>query len=137
MPAAGFKAWSARHGHAILATLVVHELAAGTAFTVAGQTGAGSLLWAAGAGLALAYLLATFALRIRASRRPQLFVVTTVLLAATTGAAVAGVYGVANLLGLLGMLAVMAPQHHPQRHVTSIGHAANARNCDERSPDRR
>jgi hypothetical protein len=136
MAITGARVWLSRHGEPVLAALVAHELAAGAAFTVAGLPGVGSFLWAVGTGLALAYLLVNLPMRIRVSRRPQLFVVTTVLLAAVTAAAVSGVYGLGNLLGLLGMLAVMVPPRPPGPRVTSISRTANARSCDEQSRDR-
>ncbi|GAA3434932.1 hypothetical protein [Kutzneria kofuensis] len=136
MAITGVRVWLSRHGEPILAALVAHELAAGAAFTVAGLPGVGSFLWAVGTGLALAYLLVNLPMRIRVGRRPQLFVVTTVLLASATAAAVGGVYGLGNALGLLGMLAVMIPPRRPGPRVASVGHTANARTCDEQSRDR-
>jgi hypothetical protein len=126
------RAWSAQHAEPIVLALVTHELVAGAAFSLAGLPGVGSFLWALGTGLALAYLLVNL-LRIRASRQPQRFVVTTVLLAATVGGAVGGVYGVGNLMGLLGVLAVM---FLPRPRGTSFGHNAAERSSDERSHDR-
>jgi hypothetical protein len=119
------RAWSAQHAEPIVLALVTHELVAGAAFSLAGLPGVGSFLWALGTGLALVYL-AVHLLRIRSGRQPQRFVVMTVLLAATVGGAVGGVYGVGNLMGLLGVLAVMFLPHSDN---------AKAGSSDERSHD--
>jgi hypothetical protein len=123
--------WFSRHGEPILLALVVHELAAGAAFTIAGLPGVGSLLWAVGAGLALSYLLVTLALSVRPRWQPQRFVTTSVLLVATAAAAVAvaGMYGLASLLGTLGVAATLSLAHRsrPARPLTvSLGHAARS-----------
>lgn len=131
--------WFSRHGEPILAALVAHELAAGAAFTVAGAPGVGAFLWAVGTGLALSYVLVNLVLSMRGRQQPRQSVVTTVLLAATIGAAVGGVYGLGNLLGMLGVLVVMLPPRRlgsSRPRVTSVGHTANARSSHEQSHGR-
>jgi hypothetical protein len=124
------RVWFSRHGEPILLALVVHELAAGAGFTIAGLPGVGSLLWAVGAGLALSYLLVTLVLSVRPRWQPQQFVVTTVLLVATAAAAVAGMYGLSCLLGTLGAAATLslARRPRPARPLkVSLGHVVNSR----------
>ena len=109
MTTAGRAVWLSHHGEPILLALVLHELAAGAAFTIAGLPGAGSFLWAIGAGLALADVLVHLVLWARARRPVRRLLGPIVLLVAVVVAAASGFYGAANLLGALGVLAVVFP----------------------------